>query len=100
MQTKRITKATFKSFIRKNADRLYVRTSWEFNSIDDGYHSSVDYGFTPAAVRVLNNDPMDLEVVGVKLAHDRNFFLPFNDKGLVGYAVINFYGKFIVAIPA
>jgi hypothetical protein len=89
MQTKRITNATFQAFVRKNAERLYVRTTWQCTSIDDG--------FRPAEVRVGSDD---LEIVGVKLAHHRNFFLPFNDNGLVGYAVLNCFGRFVVAIPA
>lgn len=33
---KKITKATFKGFIRKNQDRLYLNEKWNFDGMVDG----------------------------------------------------------------
>lgn len=101
--TKKITKATFKSFIRKNADQLHVCTLSTFDGMIDGVRS-VAGRFAPAQINPASQSTNTLGVQGVWLTNGRgtgsDYFSAFEGDGFTGIKVRNCCGSFIVAIPA
>ena len=97
--TKKITAATFKSFVSKNRQALQVACKSSFDGMIDGlsYGSST---FKPAADAV-HPHGNNLGIAGVWLVGRSNdYFTAFNKNGMVGIEVSNCCGCFTVAIPA
>jgi len=94
------TRATFKTFIKKNAGALLVSQRSSFDSMVDGCTSSADKSFKPAR-------PSDIAcgaentfgIAGVWLVGGgRDYFTPFETEELTGIEVCNSCGHFFVAI--
>lgn len=97
--TKKVTKATFKSFITKNADRLMVKVRSQFDGMTDCVVPCAS-GFVPAQ-KDTEWSQHTLGIRGVWLVGgSRNWFTPYNENGFTGIKVTNCCGSCIVAIPA
>jgi len=97
---KKITLATFKSFVNKNRANLLIRVKSTFDGMVDGVRSTGDNSFDPAlqADRLFSNN---LGIAGVWLVFgSRDSFSPINEPGLIGIHVYNCCGSFDVAIRA
>ena len=93
---KKITKATFKSFIKKNRPNLYVKVKSSFDGMTDCVEQ-VEGGFVPAqeAYYVHENN---LGIQGVWLVHgSRDYFREVKENGFTGIEVYNCCGTFVVA---
>ncbi len=99
-QTKKITLATIKSFIRKNRDRLLISTRSRFDAMEDGCRECSDRGFSPA----LQAEKAWKENLGIQgawfVGGSRNFFEEYADGNVVGYEVSNCCGHFVLAVVA
>ena len=97
--TKKITLATFKAFIRKAGDNLHVMRKSTF----DGMQDMVVACKTPfAKARIANlatSNNCGIEGVWV-VGGGRNFFEAYNQDGFSGIEVYNCCGSFVVAVPA
>ena len=95
MDTKKITLATFKKFI-KDMDGLYINVTSSFDGMTDCCESIRD-GFQKAraADHVYPNN-LDIEGVWCVL-QSRDWFYPYSDSTLSGIRVSNSCGAFIVA---
>ena len=94
---KKITRATIKSFVKKNRDNLLINVHSDFNGMIDGL-DFFDDGFIPA-----KHTDRDLEyTMGVEGAYlvpmSRNWFYHYEENGLVGITASNSCGSFTVAI--
>lgn len=92
----KITKATFKSFIRKNPD-FKIKISSEFDSMTDGIQQ-VNSGFNKAVAATY---PLDnnLGFQGIWLVGGSgNYFREYNAGGMKGIEVHNCCGTFVVAV--
>jgi hypothetical protein len=100
METKKITKATFKAFLRKHEGALLVRVKSEFDGMVDGCVAVLD-GFTPAQPETRLPYENTLGVKGVWLVGGgRNSFVPFSQGGVIGIQVYNCCGCFSVGVRA
>lgn len=96
----KITKATFKSFLRKNEGKVLIRVDGAFDGMTDCRQETGQKEFTPLRKdeRVWDNN---LGYAGVWLVGgSRNSFRPYEKDGLVGIEVWNCVRDFVVAVPA
>lgn len=97
LATKKITKATFKSFVRKNLSDLFIKEKYSFNGMIDGIEFS-NSSFQPAiqTSKHLNNTA---GIEGVWLVGNSNdYFSYYEDSFYRGIEVTNSCGNFIIAI--
>lgn len=93
----KITKATLKSFINKNRDKLFIREKSSYCGMIDGLEYSNE-GFKKAE-QSERQEKYSLGVKGVWLVGgSRNSFSSYNDENFSGIEVYNCCGSFIVAI--
>lgn len=101
--TKKITAATFKSFVKKNAEQLHINIQSKFDGMTDGVERQKE-GFTPAT----KNDWSTAEYiaahtlgyVGIWLVgSSRDHFNSFENERFTGIQVYNACGSFVVATP-
>ena len=93
----KITKATLKSFVRKNANKLFINVKSSFDGQVDGCEPC-HAGFQPA-VRSEIHEGHTLGYKGIWLVSgSRDYFRPYNENGFEGIEVSNCCGYFIVAI--
>jgi hypothetical protein len=94
---KKITKATFKTFIKKNINRgVYVKTKSDFDGMVDGVRPVKD-DFTMVMSYVPENEHT-LGMAGVWLVgSSRDYFTAYSDEQFEGIEVHNCCGNFIVA---
>lgn len=95
--TKKITLATVKSFVKKNADQLYIDVRRKFDGMIDG-ERTIDDGFSKAAISDLSNE----HTLGVSgawfVGSSRDYFNAYDDENYTGIKVYNCCGSFILAI--
>lgn len=98
--SKKITKATFKAFIKKNLGNLYIRKKSSFDGMTDG----VEYDHNPQFVKVdcsnfnLDNDNT-YGLKGVWLVNSsNNYFTAFDSDEYTGISVYNCCGSFDLVI--
>lgn len=104
---KKITAATFKSFVRNNAANLQINVKSAFDGMTDGCEPCKN-GFKPAkayrdqtAFIFDAEDKHSLGASGIWLVgQSRDWFQAYNQDGMTGIEVSNCCGRFIVAIPA
>jgi hypothetical protein len=95
---KKITKSTFKSFIKKNRAALLVSRPSSFDGMVDGIVSN-DAGFKPAEEDGFMTNSLGIK--GVWLVNgSRDYFEHYEQGGLVGIRVHNCCGTSIVAVRA
>jgi hypothetical protein len=92
----KITKATFKSFIKKNAGSLFVKVESSFDGMVDCVMSVKDeFSAAKAADQCFENN---LGISGVWLVHSAgNWFNAFKNEEYEGISVSNCCGSCIVA---
>lgn len=96
----KITKATFKSFVNKNKDRLFIKTLSSFDGMTDCV-TEVKDNFSPAIAsdHALKQPAYTLGLHGIWLVgQGRDYFEPYEAEGFKGYEVYNSCGSFIVAV--
>lgn len=96
----KITMTTIKSFIKKNQN-LYIQNLSRFDGMVDCVMPSAEQSFQPVE-RIPLRDIWNDNHKGIKQAwftlggDDR--FNPFEDDTFKGYEVVNYCGKFVLAI--
>jgi len=94
----KITKATIKSFIRKNEGCLYIKHLSKWDPTDDSLRSLSD----PVFVRAEEPKEIDNYNLGVYglfwMSGIRNTVYPFNNGEFQGYEIANCCGRWILAI--
>ena len=99
MNAKKITKATVKSFIRKNANNLYINVKSSFDGMTDCCES-LHNGFVkakkePQATCMENS----MGIAGAWfVGNSGDWFSAFENDNLTGIEVSNCCGHFILAI--
>jgi len=94
----KITKATFKKFIRDNKDALHINVKSSFSGMDDCVmpHNG---GFKKAEATERNAE----HTVGINgawlVGSSRDYFNAYDDGKFVGIEAYNCCGSFIIAIP-
>ena len=97
---KKITMATLKSFIRKNAGKLFVKNLSHFDSMTDCVEQCHDRQFREAQATDEHGDH-SLGIRGVWCVRgSRDWFTAYNEKGFRGIEVYNCCGSFIIAVRA
>jgi hypothetical protein len=95
----KITKATLKSFVKKNRENLLISVRSSFNGMSDCVESTGDHGFHPAVAADYDHPEHNLGVQGVWLVSGGgNYFTAYDKNGIVGIECYNCTGTFIVAI--
>lgn len=98
---KKPTKATFKSFIRKNRQILQVLVKSSFSGMNDCINETGETEFKQVTnCSIKNSDENTLGISGLWLVGGgRDYFKPYYDDNMIGYEVSNCCGESIVAIP-
>jgi hypothetical protein len=97
MNMSKITKATLKSFIKKNKGKLYIKSIAEFDGMIDGM--SYNRGNFNKAVETTEDLKETLGIKGIDVWGSRNTFFNYRDDNFTGIEVYNCCTRFIVAIP-
>lgn len=95
----KITKATFKSFLRKNQGNLFIRVGSRFDGMTDCVQEVESPEWSPieASDRPCENN---LGIAGVWLVHGgRDYFEAVEREGFKGIRVYNCTGSFIIGTP-
>lgn len=94
---KRVTLATFKSFLRKNEGKLFIKVKSEYDGMTDGIEQ-VKGDFVPA-IKEDGNLDNTLGYKGVWIVRcGRDYFEKYEDDRFEGIEVSNCCGNFIVAV--
>ena len=95
---KKITKATYKSFIKNNMDNLFIDVRSSFDGMIDGLNWDKDHGFKKVEVTEDNVD----HTMGIRFSwlvgRGGDRFSAYDDGTFQGIAVVNCCGYFTVAI--
>jgi len=89
---KKITLATLKSFIRKNADSLFCKTRSRFDGMTDSIEQVEDFFGSVSAEKALGLQ--GVYIVG----GSRDRFRHFEDESFIGIEVSNCCGRGILAV--
>lgn len=96
----KFTRASFKSWVRKNRENLLVKTDSTFDGMTDCVMPVEGSEFTKA--REEHNKNLFDHTLGVKgiwlVGGGRDYFEPYEDRFVKGYRVYNCVGSFKVAI--
>lgn len=99
---KRITLATFKSFVNKNRNNLYVRNDSSFDGMIDGIQYDQNSKFRPVVfdqTKLNDKHTLGFERNGIWLVNQgRDYFQAFENDAFVGIEVSNSCGSFVVAV--
>jgi len=96
---KKITRATFKGFVKRNRESLYVKVKSNFDAMVDGVRP-VNGGFEPAQEpwnEVMREDSLGIRGVWL-VGNSRDYFTPYEDDIFTGISCCNCCGSWIVAI--
>ena len=95
--TKKITKATFKSFLKKNEGNIWVKQRSRFDGCCDG----IRYAKNPEFVATVKSELTHENECGYKgiwlVGGSRDYFTSYDDGLFQGISVSNCCGCFIVA---
>jgi len=98
MKTKKITKATIKSFIKKNIDNLFVNIESNFDGMVDCVMPCSN-GFAKIQKSKDINNKNTMGIPGVWFVDSsRNYFLSYENKNFLGFECANSCGNWIIAI--
>lgn len=98
--TKKITKATFKSFVRKNAENLMISTESDFDGMQDMVVSCGNRDFRPVT-KSERSEENTLGIVGLWLVGGgRDYFEAVEKDGFKGIRVWNCCGSSVLAVQA
>jgi len=97
----KITKATFKSFVRKNAENLHIKNLSDFDPMTDCVQQVDNAGFRQAEASNINHaQSHTLGISGIWLVgQSRDSFNAYEKDGFRGIEVYNSCGSFVVAVP-
>jgi hypothetical protein len=96
-QMSKPTRATLKSFIKKNFDNMFVSEKSRFDGMVDCVMPSGDNSFTKALRPTYPHDN-NMNVQGVWcVGGGRDYITPYEKDGFKGFDVSNCCGHFIVA---
>ena len=95
--TKRITMATIKSFIKKNADNLYLKKVNSFDGMVDGISEAGAHDFSQVELNP-NTHKNQLGINGAWFTPSGNLLTAYDDGTFKGFDVYNCCGNFIIAI--
>ena len=94
IKPKKITRATIKSFIKKNRDNLYIKTESSFNGMTDGVDPCHDQSITKAGNTDKNNK-YNLGIPGAWfVGSSRDYFNAAEIGPFKGYEIYNCCGQF------
>lgn len=94
---KKITLASVKSFVKKNANNLYIDVRSSFSGYTDGIES-VNSGFLPAEIKPNVNVNHTLGIEGAWfVGSSRDYFQAWENETFTGIKVYNCCGTFILA---
>lgn len=94
---KKITLASVKSFVKKNANKLYIDVRSSFSGYTDGIES-VNSGFTLAEIKPNVNYNYNLGIDGAWfVGSSRDYFQAWENETMAGIKVYNSCGSFILA---
>lgn len=94
----KITKATIKSFIKNNFDKLYINVKSEFDGMTDCVMSTGDTSFSKVQ-KSIKNERNNLGVIGAWfVGSSRDYFDIYEDEGFKGFKIYNCCGSFILAL--
>jgi hypothetical protein len=97
----KITKATFKSFLRKNKDRLYIKNESGFDGMVDCVMSNDNAKFTKVEYITdeKNINQNNLGITGLWLVnHSRDYFDEYKTDNMFGYRFYNCCGSGILTV--
>ena len=97
---KKITRATFKSFVKKNRNNLLINCKSRFDGMTDCVEHSRDSKFEEVKDTELKfQNDYNLGVNGIWLVgSSRDYFTAYEDEFFVGISVSNCCGSFVIAI--
>lgn len=91
---KKITRATFKSFLKNNRNNLFIKIKSTFDGMTDSIQPA-NHAFSPVKYILMND--YNLGIQGVWLVGtSRDYFEYYNDGEFEGIRVSNSCGKFII----
>ena len=94
----KITKATFKSFMKKNSGSIYIKEKSRFDGMVDCVMPTGDRGWSLLSAAEYKHEN-NLGFSGVWLVGgSRNWFSPYDDGNFTGIDVYNCCGHFIVGV--
>lgn len=98
--TKRITLATVKSFIRKNASELYIREDSRFDGMHDMVMSNKDAQFRQVDQTTIDFDNKStLGIHGAWFVRgSRDSFAEYDDGAYFGIHIWNCCGSWVIAV--
>lgn len=95
----KITKATFKAFIRKNQGKLFIKNLSSFDGMTDCVEFSKNPEFRPTKKSELYCPENTCDISGVWLVDGSgNRFSSYDDEKYVGISCYNCCGSFIIGI--
>ena len=98
MKTTKITLATVKSFIKKNAGKLFIKVISDFDGMTDGleFKKGAQFEKAESETRLVE------ETLGIKgawfVGQSRDYFSAYEDDQFIGIHVYNSCGSFDIAI--
>jgi len=96
---KKITKATFKSFIRQNRENLHIMEISRYDGMIDGIQINDNPKFQKAFDSPYPHEN-NLGIEGIWLTPSGNRFFMYDKDGWIGIEVHNCCRNFVVAVPA
>lgn len=100
---KKTTRATIKSFIKKNKAALFIKYKSNFDGMTDCVMPTGQNSFEAAQDTTSHID----NTLGIKGAWfvggaggSKDWFKPFNVDGFTGYSVSNCCGSFVIAVKS
>ncbi len=96
---KKITRATFKAFVRKNRGKLLAKVISDFDGMTDCVEYLEDAEYAPARKAVIDSEEHNLGFSAIWLVgHSRDRFKLIDNDKYFGYYVSNCCGSFEVVI--
>jgi len=93
LETKKITAATFKAFVKRNSENLFIRNLSDFDGNSDCIESVEDRSWRKTFI----TNSSFYEKSGVEsvymVGHGRDYFRLFEDKEFIGIHVFNSCGS-------
>lgn len=94
----KITRATLKSFVRKNAGKMFIKVKSRFDGMQDGVRDTEDQGFSKC-MPAEGCHEHNLGIQGAWLVLSSNdWYTAYNDGKFTGIEVYNCCGNFTIAV--
>ena len=93
-----ITKATIKSFIRKNAEKWFIKVESDFNGMSDCVEHVEDRFKQVDANKIDFDNKNTFGIAGAWfVGNSRDYFNEYDFEDLYGYYIYNSCGSFVLA---